>query len=397
MLDHFQRFPCVGIEPVEHNEVRVPVAQAFDDDRAVGGDHVDGPAAAEFVALGVDDARRGVALAALHVFILVHGHGEVLHVDEPDLDAEIELVAIGIRQEHDVARALFHDLIRFVDEFRRLAAAGKRIGFFAGPFFVLTMEDQRQDRRFRIRILADPADVGGDLDHSDPGGPVGQQIFLFFAERKAFCIFGVADKILEFLLPRCRTGDPGDMRGQFHAADAQCGFLHSAEMNRRLRCRQRFVVILPGEPEHFRSQTGLVITPVIKGEAEFYFLFGKICESNALHSFANSKAKIVIVHSEDDQTVPIEAGFTLYKKQFGKDKRFKFIKLLEHGHGTVYYTLEGKHYYDKVHHEYDKFVKKNKPDEEAKVAYIKEHLDREKYNHMVDTKLIKKCIDFITK
>ena len=127
------------------------------------------------------------------------------------------------------------------------------------------------------------------------------------------------------------------------------------------------------------------------------FLFGKICESNALHSFANSKAKIVIVHSEDDTTVPIEAGFTMYKKQFGKDKRFKFIKLLEHGHGTVYYTLEGKHYYDKVHHEYDKFVKKNKPNEEAKVAYLKEHIDREKYNHMVDTKLIKKCIDFITK
>ena len=128
-----------------------------------------------------------------------------------------------------------------------------------------------------------------------------------------------------------------------------------------------------------------------------HFLFGKICESNALHSFAHSKAKIVIVHSEDDQTVPIEAGFSIYKKEFGKDKRFKFIKLLEHGHGTVYYTLEGKHYYDKVHKDYDRFVKQNKPDEEAKVNYLKEHLDRSKYNHMVDEKLIKKCIDFITK
>ena len=127
------------------------------------------------------------------------------------------------------------------------------------------------------------------------------------------------------------------------------------------------------------------------------FLFGDICKHSALDSFAHSKAKIVIVHSEDDQTVPIEAGFSLYKKEFNKDKRFKFIKLLNHGHGTVYYTLEGKHYYDKVHHEYDKFVKQVKPDENAKVAYLKEKIDREKYNHMVDEKLIKKCIDFITK
>ncbi len=128
-----------------------------------------------------------------------------------------------------------------------------------------------------------------------------------------------------------------------------------------------------------------------------HFLFGKICESTAIDSFAKSKAKVVIVHSEDDQTVPIEAGFSIYKKKYGKDKRFKFIKLFEHGHGTVYYTLEGKHYYDKVHKEYDKFVRQNKPDEETKVNYLKEHIDRSKYNNMVDEKLIKKCIDFITK
>ena len=126
-------------------------------------------------------------------------------------------------------------------------------------------------------------------------------------------------------------------------------------------------------------------------------LFGSVCETSALESFANSNAKICIIHSEDDATIPIEAGFNQYYKRFKNDKRFKFIRLLTHGHGTVYYTLEGKHYYDKIHRQYDKYVKDNKPNEEQKVQYLKEHIDRDKYNSLVDEKLIKKAIGFITK
>lgn len=126
-------------------------------------------------------------------------------------------------------------------------------------------------------------------------------------------------------------------------------------------------------------------------------LFGNICQRTAIESFKESKAKIVIVHSEDDPTVPIEAGFKLYKKAFKGDKRFKFVKLLTHGHATVYYSLEGKAYHDKIHNEYERFVKKNKPDEIAKENYLKEHIDRTKYNNMVDKVLLKKLINFIAK
>ena len=126
-------------------------------------------------------------------------------------------------------------------------------------------------------------------------------------------------------------------------------------------------------------------------------LFGSICERTAIESFKESKAKIVIVHSEDDSTVPIEAGFKLYKKAFRGDKRIKFVKFKDQGHGTVYYTKEGKAYFDQVNSEYERFVKKEKPEEEAKLAYIKEHIDRKIYNNLVDEKLIKKLISYITK
>ena len=126
-------------------------------------------------------------------------------------------------------------------------------------------------------------------------------------------------------------------------------------------------------------------------------LFGDIAESTAINAFHNSKAKICIVHSEDDRTVPIDAGFYLYKKEFNGDKRFKFIKLTSRGHGTVYYSLSGKKYFDKINKEYETYIKKEKPNDEQKANFLNTHIDRQKYNNMVDDKLLDKALDFITR
>lgn len=126
-------------------------------------------------------------------------------------------------------------------------------------------------------------------------------------------------------------------------------------------------------------------------------LFGDICETTAVDSFKKSKAKIVIVHSQDDTTVPISAGFNIYKKAFKKDKRFKFIHLLVNGHGTVYYTLPGKAYHDNIQNGFKKYMKKQKPNEIQKVEFLNTAIDRRKYLSMVDEKLITKCINFVVK
>ena len=127
-------------------------------------------------------------------------------------------------------------------------------------------------------------------------------------------------------------------------------------------------------------------------------LFGDVCKTTAIESFKNSNAKICIIHSEDDSTIPIEAGFDLYHKEFKGDKRFEFIRRLIHGHGTIYYTLEGKRYYEKIRQQYNKYVKDNdNPSLELRAEFLKKTIDRKIYNHMVDEKLIKKALDFITK
>ena len=124
-------------------------------------------------------------------------------------------------------------------------------------------------------------------------------------------------------------------------------------------------------------------------------LFGDISEVTAVDAFRRTNAKIVIVHSQDDETVPISAGFNIYKKVYGKDPRFKFIRLKENGHGTVYYTLPGKMYYDQVHHDYMKYQKKQKPNEDEKKLYLVAKVDQKKLSGLVDEQLIDKCIKFV--
>ena len=124
-------------------------------------------------------------------------------------------------------------------------------------------------------------------------------------------------------------------------------------------------------------------------------LFGALSFHTAIESFNKSKAKICIVHSSDDATVPIFAGYDIYHKEFGKDKRFKFVRFSSRGHGTVFYTLQGKKYYDSIEKAYNKFCKGKEKTIEEKEAFLKENIDRKKWKNMVDVDLVKECIKFI--
>ena len=58
-------------------------------DRTVGGNHINRAAGAELVPLGVNNSRSGITLAAFHVLVLVHGCRKRLRVDDHDIDAGI--------------------------------------------------------------------------------------------------------------------------------------------------------------------------------------------------------------------------------------------------------------------------------------------------------------------
>ena len=58
-------------------------------DWPVGGDNIDRASGAEFVTLGIDYTRSSIALAAFHIFLLVHGSSKRLGIDNHHIDAGI--------------------------------------------------------------------------------------------------------------------------------------------------------------------------------------------------------------------------------------------------------------------------------------------------------------------
>ncbi len=59
---------------------------------------------------------------------------------------------------------------------------------------------------------------------------------------------------------------------------------------------------------------------------------GKYSSADALNGFSNSKCGVLIAHSNDDTTVPIEYGYDVYYKQYAGDERFEFIQYENKGH-----------------------------------------------------------------
>ena len=87
-------------------------------DRTVGGNHINRAAGAELIPLGVDNTRRSISLAAFHVLVLVHGCRKRLRVDDHDVDAGIAgkgiqliQVAAVVDKEPCFFAVAFHEMI----------------------------------------------------------------------------------------------------------------------------------------------------------------------------------------------------------------------------------------------------------------------------------------------
>ena len=61
------------------------------------------------------------------------------------------------------------------------------------------------------------------------------------------------------------------------------------------------------------------------------------------------------------------------------------------------FHINGKHMFDDFRIFNKQNVKKEKPNDEQKKAFLDNLIDRKKYNNLIDMKLMKKCLDFVTK
>ena len=122
--------------------------------------------------------------------------------------------------------------------------------------------------------------------------------------------------------------------------------------------------------------------------------YGKYASSTAMKAFEKTNAKIMIVHSEDDTTVPIEYGYDTYYEKYSSDDRFIFKHYTNRGHNDIFKSEEGAKYYNGFIDELNDF-KRNEVDltKEKILHYIDKNLDREKLASKLDYELFAEIIE----
>lgn len=107
--------------------------------------------------------------------------------------------------------------------------------------------------------------------------------------------------------------------------------------------------------------------------------FGKAYTSvSAIRGMENTDTGIMVVHSKNDTTVPVQYGYDKFYEKFGNSARFTFVSYEDNGHDFLFYSDAAWTYREQINTEYKRYVEENGgvPDAEGKEKYMKEHLDK---------------------
>lgn len=79
-----------------------------------------------------------------------------------------------------------------------------------------------------------------------------------------------------------------------------------------------------------------------------FFKYGKYAFSTSMDGLENSDCGVMIVHSEDDTTIPISYGYDKYYEEYGDDGRFVFKRYEDRDHDVLKKTVSGAEGEEKV-------------------------------------------------
>ncbi len=132
--------------------------------------------------------------------------------------------------------------------------------------------------------------------------------------------------------------------------------------------------------------------------------FGEYAEGSASEAFEATEAKVMVFHSSDDTTVPMEYGYDIWYEKYKDDPRFTFVPFTDKGHSAIMQSEEAKEYIDSFNAEfaewaetlgYDYAVEENKEQFiKDKAEYINENLDRAEWAHLLDYEIFDNILSF---
>ena len=107
---------------------------------------------------------------------------------------------------------------------------------------------------------------------------------------------------------------------------------------------------------------------------------GEYADASAVQGIAESDARVMIVHSVDDDDVPIEYGYEKFYSEFSENDRVEFVKYENRGHSYVFCSNEAQEYRAELNKQYTAYVEANggKYNEEIKREFMQEYLDKKK-------------------
>ncbi len=111
------------------------------------------------------------------------------------------------------------------------------------------------------------------------------------------------------------------------------------------------------------------------------FKFGKkYADISAIEGMEKTDAKVMIVHSKDDGTVPAEYGHDKFYDAFSDNDRIEFVLYEDKGHDYLFYSDDAWEYRDKINADYKSYVEENGKEynAETKSAFMTTNLDKTK-------------------
>ncbi|MBR2123152.1 MAG: alpha/beta fold hydrolase [Lachnospiraceae bacterium] len=153
-----------------------------------------------------------------------------------------------------------------------------------------------------------------------------------------------------------------------------------------------------------RSQAGSLsytMTPFVRIHERVKY--GRYAAKTAMDGFDSSEAKIMVVHSADDDVIGIEYGCDKYYKKYKDDPRFTFLRFEDRGHNDILNDPDDT-YKDEFNAGFDKWrdalgydynAEENKARfAEDKAAYITENLDHARWSSRLDEDLFAQFLGF---
>ncbi len=135
-----------------------------------------------------------------------------------------------------------------------------------------------------------------------------------------------------------------------------------------------------------------------------FMKYGGYASNTAIQGFSSTQAAVMVVHSADDDVVPMEYGYDIYYDKYQKDPRFCFLRFEDKGHNHVY---DERGYIEAFNAGFDKWLEtldydyKDAENKEQfakdKADYINSNLERDKWCHMLNLELFEDFVSFYDK